>query len=150
MSKHAFQDVFELYWVPNPHVCIDDFTLIFHEVISLFLFPMQPFPTEDVEERWVHWGIDFKLAFKVVLKWDTFWLLHSSINAGIHWLLLGNDCWHCVHMWGISVVIYLCVHCSSGMKRLPFSDEEFGSPPNKMARGGEPKKGTTCVFTCLC
>ncbi|XP_077946082.1 grainyhead-like protein 1 homolog isoform X2 [Gasterosteus aculeatus] len=29
---------------------------------------------------------------------------------------------------------------SSGMKRLPFSDEEFGSPPNKMARGGEPKK----------
>ncbi|KAL6105595.1 grhl1 [Pungitius sinensis] len=29
---------------------------------------------------------------------------------------------------------------SSGMKRLPFSDEEFGSPPNKMPRGGEPKK----------
>ncbi|XP_034078162.1 grainyhead-like protein 1 homolog isoform X1 [Gymnodraco acuticeps] len=29
---------------------------------------------------------------------------------------------------------------SSGMKRLPFSDEEFGSPPNKMARGEEPKK----------
>ncbi|XP_037343173.1 grainyhead-like protein 1 homolog isoform X2 [Pungitius pungitius] len=29
---------------------------------------------------------------------------------------------------------------SSGMKRLPFSEEEFGSPPNKMPRGGEPKK----------
>ncbi|XP_056282379.1 grainyhead-like protein 1 homolog [Pseudoliparis swirei] len=28
---------------------------------------------------------------------------------------------------------------SLGMKR-PFSDEEFGSTPNKMARGGEPKK----------
>ncbi|XP_020496372.1 grainyhead-like protein 1 homolog isoform X1 [Labrus bergylta] len=29
---------------------------------------------------------------------------------------------------------------SSGMKRLPFSEEEFGSPPNKMARAEEPKK----------
>ncbi|XP_055361810.1 grainyhead-like protein 1 homolog isoform X3 [Betta splendens] len=29
---------------------------------------------------------------------------------------------------------------SSGMKRLPFSDDEFGSPPNKMARAEEPKK----------
>ncbi|CAN9502102.1 unnamed protein product [Ophioblennius macclurei] len=29
---------------------------------------------------------------------------------------------------------------SSGMKRLPFSDDEFGSPPNKMARQEEPKK----------
>ncbi|XP_061157057.1 grainyhead-like protein 1 homolog isoform X1 [Syngnathus typhle] len=29
---------------------------------------------------------------------------------------------------------------SSGMKRLPFSDEEFGSPPNKVARAEEPKK----------
>ncbi|XP_029316468.1 grainyhead-like protein 1 homolog isoform X3 [Cottoperca gobio] len=29
---------------------------------------------------------------------------------------------------------------SSGMKRLPFSDDEFGSPPSKMARGEEPKK----------
>ncbi|XP_060938851.1 grainyhead-like protein 1 homolog [Limanda limanda] len=28
----------------------------------------------------------------------------------------------------------------SGMKRLPFSDEEFSSPPNKMARVDEPKK----------
>ncbi|XP_034015270.1 grainyhead-like protein 1 homolog isoform X2 [Thalassophryne amazonica] len=28
----------------------------------------------------------------------------------------------------------------SGMKRLPFSDEEFGSPPNKVARPDEPKK----------
>uniref|UniRef100_A0A3Q3MA05 Grainyhead-like transcription factor 1 n=1 Tax=Labrus bergylta TaxID=56723 RepID=A0A3Q3MA05_9LABR len=28
----------------------------------------------------------------------------------------------------------------SGMKRLPFSEEEFGSPPNKMARAEEPKK----------
>ncbi|KAG8013350.1 Grainyhead-like protein 1-like protein, partial [Nibea albiflora] len=31
-------------------------------------------------------------------------------------------------------------HTSSSMKRLPFSDEEFGSPPNKMARAEEPKK----------
>uniref|UniRef100_A0A3Q3LVW6 Grainyhead-like transcription factor 1 n=1 Tax=Mastacembelus armatus TaxID=205130 RepID=A0A3Q3LVW6_9TELE len=30
-------------------------------------------------------------------------------------------------------------HCS-GMKRLPFSDEEFGSPTNKMPRLEEPKK----------
>uniref|UniRef100_A0A674PHH8 Grainyhead-like transcription factor 1 n=1 Tax=Takifugu rubripes TaxID=31033 RepID=A0A674PHH8_TAKRU len=29
---------------------------------------------------------------------------------------------------------------SSGMKRLPFSDDEFASPPNKMAREEEPKK----------
>ncbi|XP_017272988.1 grainyhead-like protein 1 homolog isoform X1 [Kryptolebias marmoratus] len=29
---------------------------------------------------------------------------------------------------------------SSGMRRLPFSDDEFGSPPNKMARADEPKK----------
>ncbi|XP_061824376.1 grainyhead-like protein 1 homolog isoform X2 [Nerophis lumbriciformis] len=29
---------------------------------------------------------------------------------------------------------------SSGMKRLPFSDDEFGSPPGKMARAEEPKK----------
>ncbi|XP_041828206.1 grainyhead-like protein 1 homolog isoform X2 [Melanotaenia boesemani] len=29
---------------------------------------------------------------------------------------------------------------SSGMRRLPFSDDEFGSPPNKMARVDEPKK----------
>uniref|UniRef100_A0A667YF50 Grainyhead-like transcription factor 1 n=1 Tax=Myripristis murdjan TaxID=586833 RepID=A0A667YF50_9TELE len=29
---------------------------------------------------------------------------------------------------------------SSGMKRLPFSEDEFGSPPNKMARLEEPKK----------
>ncbi|XP_008284543.1 grainyhead-like protein 1 homolog isoform X3 [Stegastes partitus] len=29
---------------------------------------------------------------------------------------------------------------SSGMKRLPFSDDEFGSPPNKMPRAEEPKK----------
>uniref|UniRef100_A0A3B5LH04 Grh/CP2 DB domain-containing protein n=1 Tax=Xiphophorus couchianus TaxID=32473 RepID=A0A3B5LH04_9TELE len=28
----------------------------------------------------------------------------------------------------------------SGMRRLPFSDDEFGSPPNKMARADEPKK----------
>uniref|UniRef100_A0A672IBT0 Grainyhead-like transcription factor 1 n=1 Tax=Salarias fasciatus TaxID=181472 RepID=A0A672IBT0_SALFA len=28
----------------------------------------------------------------------------------------------------------------SGMKRLPFSDDEFGPPPNKMARPEEPKK----------
>uniref|UniRef100_A0AAQ5ZZS0 Grh/CP2 DB domain-containing protein n=1 Tax=Amphiprion ocellaris TaxID=80972 RepID=A0AAQ5ZZS0_AMPOC len=28
----------------------------------------------------------------------------------------------------------------SGMKRLPFSDDEFGSPPNKMQRTEEPKK----------
>uniref|UniRef100_A0A7N6BSU0 Grh/CP2 DB domain-containing protein n=1 Tax=Anabas testudineus TaxID=64144 RepID=A0A7N6BSU0_ANATE len=31
-------------------------------------------------------------------------------------------------------------HSSSGMKRLPFSDDEFSSPPNKMARVEEPKK----------
>uniref|UniRef100_A0A3Q0T998 Grainyhead-like transcription factor 1 n=1 Tax=Amphilophus citrinellus TaxID=61819 RepID=A0A3Q0T998_AMPCI len=29
---------------------------------------------------------------------------------------------------------------SSGMKRLPFNDEEFGSPPNKLPRVEEPKK----------
>ncbi|KAL3968894.1 hypothetical protein ACER0C_028851 [Sarotherodon galilaeus] len=29
---------------------------------------------------------------------------------------------------------------SSGMKRLPFSDDEFGSPPNKLPRVEEPKK----------
>ncbi|KAM4542538.1 grainyhead-like protein 1 homolog isoform 1-T1 [Odontesthes bonariensis] len=29
---------------------------------------------------------------------------------------------------------------SSGMRRLPFNDEEFGAPPNKMARVDEPKK----------
>ncbi|KAM4625489.1 grainyhead-like protein 1 homolog isoform 2-T2 [Polymixia lowei] len=29
---------------------------------------------------------------------------------------------------------------SSGMKRLPFAEDEFGSPPNKMARLEEPKK----------
>lgn len=29
---------------------------------------------------------------------------------------------------------------SSGMKRLPFSDDEFGTPPNKMPRVEEPKK----------
>lgn len=45
-----------------------------------------------------------------------------------------------------SVIFDSCVHCSLGMKR-PFSDEEFGSTPNKMARGGEPKKGT--VFVCV-
>ncbi|XP_072546585.1 grainyhead-like protein 1 homolog isoform X1 [Salminus brasiliensis] len=28
----------------------------------------------------------------------------------------------------------------SGMKRLPFSEEEFGSPPNKLARVDEPKR----------
>uniref|UniRef100_A0A3Q2P1N7 Grainyhead-like transcription factor 1 n=1 Tax=Fundulus heteroclitus TaxID=8078 RepID=A0A3Q2P1N7_FUNHE len=28
----------------------------------------------------------------------------------------------------------------SGLRRLPFSDDEFGSPPNKMARPDEPKK----------
>ncbi|MEQ2256929.1 grainyhead-like, partial [Ilyodon furcidens] len=28
----------------------------------------------------------------------------------------------------------------SGLRRLPFSDDEFGSPPNKMARADEPKK----------
>jgi len=34
-------------------------------------------------------------------------------------------------------------YSSSGMRRLPFNDEEFGSPPNKMARVDEPKKGIT-------
>ena len=42
--------------------------------------------------------------------------------------------------------VSLFVHCSSGMKRLPFSDDEFSSPPNKMARVDGPKKGTVCVF----
>ncbi|KAF5899552.1 grainyhead-like protein 1 isoform X2, partial [Clarias magur] len=28
----------------------------------------------------------------------------------------------------------------SGMKRLPYSEDEFGSPPNKLARVDEPKK----------
>ena len=40
--------------------------------------------------------------------------------------------------------MFMCVcmvFCSSGMKRLPFSDDEFGAPPNKMAREEEPKKG---------
>lgn len=30
---------------------------------------------------------------------------------------------------------------SSAMKRLPYSEEEFGSPPNKLARMDEPKRG---------
>lgn len=30
---------------------------------------------------------------------------------------------------------------SSAMKRLPYSEEEFGSAPNKLARMDEPKKG---------
>uniref|UniRef100_A0A8D3BG00 Grainyhead-like transcription factor 1 n=1 Tax=Scophthalmus maximus TaxID=52904 RepID=A0A8D3BG00_SCOMX len=40
------------------------------------------------------------------------------------------------------VMIFVCVfvHCSSGMKRLPFSEEEFSSPPNKMQRVEEAKK----------
>lgn len=45
----------------------------------------------------------------------------------------------------LSSDLCICVHCSSGMKRLPFSDEEFGSPPNKMPRVDEPKKGTARV-----
>uniref|UniRef100_A0A9J7YZE0 Grainyhead-like transcription factor 1 n=1 Tax=Cyprinus carpio carpio TaxID=630221 RepID=A0A9J7YZE0_CYPCA len=31
-------------------------------------------------------------------------------------------------------------HCVSAMKRLPYSEEEFGSAPNKLARMDEPKK----------
>lgn len=55
--------------------------------------------------------------------------------------------------------VCMCIHYSSGMKRLPFSEDEFGSPPNKMARLEEPKKGTVCVrglslslviAVCLC
>lgn len=44
----------------------------------------------------------------------------------------------------------MCVHSSSGMRRLPFSDDEFSSPPNKMARVEEPKKGTKCVSDIEC
>lgn len=33
------------------------------------------------------------------------------------------------------------VFLSSGMKRLPYTEEEFGSPPNKLARMDEPKRG---------
>uniref|UniRef100_A0A3P8U498 Grainyhead-like transcription factor 1 n=1 Tax=Amphiprion percula TaxID=161767 RepID=A0A3P8U498_AMPPE len=44
------------------------------------------------------------------------------------------------HVNHLSSVLHVCVHCSSGMKRLPFSDDEFGSPPNKMQRTEEPKK----------
>lgn len=39
------------------------------------------------------------------------------------------------------VCFCVCVHCSSSMKRLPFSDDEFAPPPAKMAREEEPKKG---------
>ena len=49
------------------------------------------------------------------------------------------------HKGHLSSDFCVCVHHSSGMKRLPFSDDEFGSPPNKMARADEPKKGTKCV-----
>uniref|UniRef100_H3DIW1 Grainyhead-like transcription factor 1 n=1 Tax=Tetraodon nigroviridis TaxID=99883 RepID=H3DIW1_TETNG len=37
-------------------------------------------------------------------------------------------------------------HCSSGIKRLPFSDDEFASPPSKMAREEEPKKATVLLY----
>lgn len=33
------------------------------------------------------------------------------------------------------------VFLSSGMKRLPHTEEEFGSHPNKLARMDEPKRG---------
>uniref|UniRef100_A0A8C5GHR9 Grh/CP2 DB domain-containing protein n=1 Tax=Gouania willdenowi TaxID=441366 RepID=A0A8C5GHR9_GOUWI len=38
------------------------------------------------------------------------------------------------------IVVCVCFHCSSGMKRLPFSDDEFVPPSNKMPRTDEPKK----------
>uniref|UniRef100_A0A3Q3WTF1 Grh/CP2 DB domain-containing protein n=1 Tax=Mola mola TaxID=94237 RepID=A0A3Q3WTF1_MOLML len=38
------------------------------------------------------------------------------------------------------VMIGVCSHCSLGMKRLPFSEDEFVAPPSKMAREEEPKK----------
>ena len=44
--------------------------------------------------------------------------------------------------WFVCVRACVCPHCSSGIKRLPFSDDEFASPPSKIAREEEPKKGT--------
>lgn len=59
----------------------------------------------------------------------------------VSWLLRTFEQWF--------MCVCVCVLCSSSMKRLPFSDEDFVSPPNKMAREEEPKKGTRYVCTLL-
>lgn len=59
----------------------------------------------------------------------------------VSWLLRTFEQWF--------MCVCVCVFCSSSMKRLPFSDDEFVSPPNKMAREEEPKKGTRYVCTLL-
>lgn len=46
-------------------------------------------------------------------------------------------------------LICLSFSSSSGMKRLPYSEDEFGSPPNKLARVDEPKRGVQCFYTVL-
>lgn len=38
---------------------------------------------------------------------------------------------------------------SSGMKRLPYSEDEFGTPPNKLAKVDEPKRGVQHYFAVL-
>uniref|UniRef100_A0A8C5GHN3 Grh/CP2 DB domain-containing protein n=1 Tax=Gouania willdenowi TaxID=441366 RepID=A0A8C5GHN3_GOUWI len=45
-----------------------------------------------------------------------------------------------IHFSTFQLVVCVCFHCSSGMKRLPFSDDEFVPPSNKMPRTDEPKK----------
>lgn len=61
----------------------------------------------------------------------------------------------------LCVCLCICPCSSSGIKRLPFSDDEFASPPSKMAREEEPKKGTkermcsqggklACTHACAC
>lgn len=122
---------------------------------------MQPFAAEEGEDRWVHclFFFFFKSYFTVVLNRVYLWPVPSNPIQMCILLFLGNACVGfsirvCFSFFGLEtgccspLIGALCPRCSSGMRRLPFSDDEFGSPPNKMPRVNEPKKGTRRVCCC--
>lgn len=97
-----------------------------------------------------------------VLIQSNLWHVHSKE----HKVLVVSRKWpvalcSCVFNWPVSrllkrfvcdfLLVCVCVRHSSGMKRLPFSDDEFVAPPTKIARGEEePKKGTSFLCVCVC